>query len=561
LRRAAALALLAALAAAAVHAAPRGEDGVAVAEGAVRVGAPGAALAFRDVASARGVDFRHGAFRFGVSADAAAMTGGGLCWLDADGDGRLDLFVVNGYAEADRAAWLARGGLPSSRLYRNEGRRFVDVTRESGAGVRLRGQGCVAADLDRDGDTDLYVTSAEYPALLLNHGDGRFTEAAEAAGLRAFGWHTGAAVGDVDGNGWPDLLVAGYVDLSARVESATVGFPGTHRGRRDRLYLGQGFGRDGIVRFREAGAEAGLEVAAYEHGLGVVLADLDRDGDLDAYVANDTDPNRLYENVPWPGGAAADPAGLGFRLEERAASAGVADEGSGMGVAAADADGDGRLDLFVTNARTQAHAVYRSRAPDGNEPSFDDVRGALGPAFRGSTGWGVTWADFDLDADLDLAVVNGGIPVLDLAGDRERVQLYRREGGRYTPVPLPGVPPLLARGSAAADFDDDGDLDLAVSSAGGRLVLLENRGTSGNWLQVGGLEPGAEVTAVLPGGRALRRVVLAGSSFLSSEDPRVHFGLGPASRVEKLVVRHTGGHVERLRDVPANRRLTLGADR
>jgi hypothetical protein len=561
LRRAGALALLAALAVAAVLAALRGEDGVEVAEGAVRAGAPGVELAFHDVAAERGLAFRHGAFRFGLSADAAAMTGGGLCWLDADGDGRLDLYVVNGYAEADRAEWLARGGLPSSRLYRNAGARFLDVTAASGAGLRLRGQGCVAADLDRDGDTDLYVTTAEYPALLLNDGAGRFTEAAEAAGLRAFGWHTGAAVGDVDGNGWPDLLVAGYVDLSARVESATVGFPGTHRGRRDRLYLGEGLGEDGVVRFREAGAEAGLEVAAYEYGLGVVLADLDRDGDLDAYVANDTNPNRLYENVPWPGGAKADPAGLGFRFEERAASAGVADEGSGMGVAAADADGDGLLDLFVTNARTQAHAVYRSRPADGREPSFDDVRGALGPSFSGRTGWGVTWADFDLDTDLDLALVNGGIPVLDLARDRERVQLFRRDGGRYAPVPLRGLPPLLARGSAAADFDDDGDLDLAVNSAGGRLLLLENRGTTGNWLQVGGLEPGTEVTALLPGGRELRRVVLAGSSFLSSEDPRVHFGLGSARRVAELVVRRPGGKVERLRDVPANRRLTLGADR
>jgi hypothetical protein len=560
LRRAAALLALAAVAAgaaAAVLVLTRGEDGLETAEGAPRRGEAGVSVAFRDVARERGLDFRHGAFRFGVSADAAAMTGGGLCWLDADGDGRLDLYVVNGYAEADRAEWRAAGGLPTSRLYRNEGARFADVTRASGTGLALRGQGCVAADLDRDGDTDLFVTSAEFPALLWNDGDGTFTEGAEAAGVRDFGWHTGAAVGDVNRDGWPDLLVAGYVDQGAPIEGATVGFPGTHRGRRDRLYLSEGRVA-GRVRFREVGERAGLEVAGFEYGLGVVLADLDRDGDLDAYLANDTNPNRLYENVAWPGGAAADPAGLGFRFEERAAPAGVADPGSGMGVAAADADGDGRLDLFVTNARRQEHAVYRSRPPDEQEPSFDDVRGALGPSFTGSTGWGVTWADFDLDADLDLALVNGGIPVLDLAEDAQPAQLFLQDGGRYAAKALEGLPPLLARGSAAADYDDDGDLDLAVNSAAGALVLLENRGTTGSWLEVGGLDPGTEVTAVLPDGRELRRVVLAGSSFLSSEDPRVHFGLGDASRVRELVIRRLDGTTERLRDLPVDRRLTLG---
>jgi len=558
LRRAAVAGVVVAAAAAAVGAVVwGGGGGVESAEGAVRRGAPGVGVAFRDVARERGLAFRHGAFRFGVSADPAAMVGGGLCWLDADGDGWLDLFVVNGYAESDRARWRARGGLPSSRLFLNERGRFVDVTRGSGAALAIRGQGCVAADLDRDGDTDLFVTSTEYPALLWNDGDGTFTEGAEAAGVRDFGWHTGAAAGDVDGDGWPDLLVAGYVDLSARVEGATVGFPGTYRGRRDRLYLSQGRDGDGPVAFREAGAEAGLEVAGFEYGLGVVLADFDRDGDLDAHLANDTNPNRLYENVPWPGGPAADPAGLGFRFEERAAAAGVADAGSGMGIAAGDADGDGRLDLFVTNARGQTHAVYRSRPPDDAEPSFDDVRESLGPSFSGSTGWGVTWADFDLDGSVDLAVANGDIPVVDLVEDARPVQVFLQADGRFAAAKLPGLRPLLARGSAAADYDNDGDVDLAVNSIGGRLALLENTGTTGNWLEVGGLQPGSEVTAVLPGGRELRRTVLAGSSFLSSEEPRLHFGLGSARRVRELVVRRPDGSVERLRDVAANRRLTL----
>ncbi len=543
----------------------RGGDGVESALGAPRQGDAGVTLAFRDVAAERGIAFRHAAFRFGVSADPAAMVGGGVCWLDADGDGWLDLFVVNGFAQQDRGAWLMRGGLPTSRLFHNEQGRFTDVTRESGAGLAVRGQGCVAADLDRDGDTDLFVTTAERNVLLWNDGDGTFSDGGESAGVDAFGWYAGAAAGDIDGDGWPDLVVAGYTDLNKPVASATLGFPNTYEGRRDLLYLSNGRS-DGRVTFREVGVEAGLEVARFEYGLGIVTSDLDRDGDLDVYLANDTNPNRLYENVPWPGGADADPAGIGFRFEERAASAGVADPLSGMGIAVADYDGDGRGDLFVTNARRQPHAVYRSLPPDAAEPSFSDVRDELGPRFVGSTGWGVTWADFDLDTDLDLFVANGGIPVTNLAADADHAQLFENlGGGRYREASRAGglldVAPTVGRGSAAADFDNDGDLDVAIVSLGGALQLLENTGTTDNWLEVelDGLQSGAELTVVLPSGLTLRRQANAGGSFLSSEDPRVHFGLGPAAQVRRLVVRWPGGAETQLTDVEVNRRLVLEA--
>ena len=541
-----------------------GGDGVESAAGAPRQGDTGVALAFREVAAERGLVFRHAAFRFGVSADPAAMVGGGLCWLDADEDGWLDLFVVNGFSQQDRGAWLKRAGLPTSHLFLNDRGRFTDVTPESGAGLAVRGQGCVAADLDRDGDTDLFVTTAERNVLLWNDGDGTFTDGGESAGVDAFGWHAGAAAGDVDGDGWPDLVVAGYVDLNKPVESATQGFPNTYAGRRDLLYLSNGRA-DGRVTFREVGAEAGLEVARFEYGLGVVLSDLDRDGDLDAYLANDTNPNRLYENVPWPGGAEADPAGLGFRFEERAASAGVADPNSSMGVAVADYDGDGRGDLFVTNARRQVHAVYRSLPPDPAQPSFADVRDELGPDFSGSTGWGVSWADFDLDADLDLFVANGDIPVLDLVGGAEHAQLFENLGNTFREAAsasgLQRMVPVVGRGSAVADYDNDGDLDVALASVGGPLRLLENAGTKGNWLEVElkGFHPGALVTAVLPNGRKLRREVQAGGSYLSSEDPRLHFGLGTAQRLRELVVRWPGGDETRLTDVVADQLVVVEA--
>ncbi|MGH3015608.1 MAG: FG-GAP repeat domain-containing protein, partial [Gaiellaceae bacterium] len=143
-----------------------------------------------DVAAEVGLDFRHGAFRRGVSADAPAMMGGGLCWLDYDGDGWLDLFVVDGYAQNERDEWLAAGGLPTTRLFRNEEGRFVDVTAETDAGLAVRGQGCVAADLDRDGRPDLYVTGADRSTLLWNETGRRFAEAPEETGVGVFGWST-----------------------------------------------------------------------------------------------------------------------------------------------------------------------------------------------------------------------------------------------------------------------------------------------------------------------------------------------------------------------------------
>ena len=227
------------------------------------------------------------------------------------------------------------------------------------------------------------------------------------------------------------------------------------------------------------GQEAGLEVVGFEYGLGVLLSDLELDGDLDIFIANDTNPDRLYENVPWPGGASADPAGLGFRFEERAARAGVADPGSGMGVAGADYDGDGRSDLFVTNARRQTHGAFRSKPPDENDPSYDDVRDDLGPDLGRSTGWGVSWGDLDLDTDADLVLVNGKVPVTSparTASASTRSRTWRRRAGRgSTPIGsdsmLGTIEPMLARGSAEADYDNDGDLDIAVGTLGGSLAF------------------------------------------------------------------------------------------
>jgi Na+-translocating ferredoxin:NAD+ oxidoreductase RnfD subunit len=522
----------------------------------------------RDVADEVGLRFRQDSFRYSADAgDSVSMMGGGLCWLDFDGDGWLDLFVVNSYSEQDVARWRSQGDLPRSALFHNEGGRFTDVSRASGANLAIRGNGCVAADFDLDGRTDLYVTTDTYDALLWNRGGGRFTEGARAAGIDDYGWHTGAAVGDVNGDELPDLYVAGYADPNAPIPDSFEGFPQNHRGVRDLLYLNQGRDADGRTTFEEVGELAGVDTGEPEHGLGAVLSDLDGDGRLDVYVANDLDPNQLYRNVPWPGGATADPQGLGFRLRDVAAQEGVADPNAGMGIAVADYDGDGVSDLFVSNARGQDHAIYRAGgAADG--PRFVNARtdfaAALGDSF---TGWGASWVDLDLDADLDLVLVNGDIPVASLAEDAEPIQVLENAAAEGTAprfadvgaaADAAGTMRINGRGLAAADYDNDGDVDLAVNTIGGSLVLLENSAANGNWLEVelDDFAPGTRVTVVLPDGRRLVREVRAGGSYLSSEDPRVHFGLGDAAEVRALVVRSPDGNRVRLQDVAANRVVT-----
>ncbi len=520
------------------------------------------ATQFVDVADEVGIDFRQGAFRWDTAPDVAAMQGTGLCWLDYDGDGQLDLFAVNSYAVVEIAQWRRAGGLPETALYRNDGGRFEDVSEDAGANFAIRGTGCVAGDLDADGDTDLYVTTATEQLLLWNDGDGHFSEGARDAGVAAFGWHSGAAIGDVNGDGLPDLVVAGYADVNNPVPDAPGGFPATVLGVRDLLFLNQG-----DQTFREVGAEAGLEVVRFAHGLGVVLTDVDLDDDLDIYLANDTEPDRLYKNVAWPGGAEADPAHLGFRVEEVAAPANVADPGAGMGVASGDYDEDARPDLFVTNLRGQGHGVFRS-ADGPPVPSFTDERLSFGPDLFTTSGWGVTWTDLDLDTDLDVVTVNGHVPLTDLVEDAQVPQVFENgtaqgDVARFTDASkrmgIADVGKLNARGSAVADYDNDGDLDVAIAVVGGPLLLLENQGEGGRWLEIelARFTPGTRVTVTLPDGRKLVREVQAGSSYVSSEDPRLHFGLGAAARVTSVEARWPGGSDTRLEDVEANQLLRL----
>src|SRR5262245_3702047 len=532
----------------------------------VRATGPLADVRLQDVASQVGLDFRQGAFRFGVSNDETAMMGGGVCWLDYDNDGWLDLFVVNSFSDADRGRWEKDGGLPRSALFHNVKGSFLNVSTKSGADLAVRGEGCVAADFNGDGYTDLFVTTASYDKLLWNNGDGTFTEGANAAGIDSFGWHSGAAVADVNGDGRPDLFIAGYTVLNTPVANAIGGFPSNFQGVRDLLYLNEGNDEHGHSRFREVGVPAGLEATRFRHGLGALFTDYNGDGRPDLYVANDEDPNQLYENVPWPGGAAADPAGLGFRFEERGAAEGVDDPYAGMGIASGDYNGDGRLDLFVTNSRREPYAVFRHGTAAGS-PTFRDGRSALRSAYAGSAGWGASWADLALNGRPDLVLASGDIPISSLGKDAAPIRVLSDlspdgSSKRFANVGVAGLrgsPRVNGRGLAAADYDNNGTVDIAVGSIGGRLVLLRNTGDAGHWLEVepATFAPGAIATVVLPDGRKLVQELHAGSSYLSSEDPRFHFGLGDADKVRSVVIRFPGGGERRLFNVRADRLVVV----
>jgi len=418
----------------------------------------------------------------------------------------------------------------------------------------VQGNGCVAVDLG-NGYPSLFITTNTYNVLLWNNGDGTFTNITHESGIDAFGtygWHTGAAVADVNGDGRPDIFVSGYANVNGQADS-TGGFPSNYQAYPDLLYLNEGPDAHGHPRFRDVAVKVGIDQAQTDHSLGAVFTDVNGDGRPDLYVANDLDPNRLYLNEP--GGP------LGFHFVDVGRRWGVADRGAGMGVAAQDYSGDGRPDLFVTNSRTQGHAAFRSSGAG----SFSEARSVFARAIgTNGTGWGDSWVDLANDGRLDLVVANGAIPITNLKADAGRVQvLENMGGGRFAnasaAVGLDPGPLVDGRGLAAADYDNDGRVDIAVNSIGGKLILLHNTGGSGHWLEVAlsRFAPGTLVTAVLPDGTRQVREVQAGSSYLSSEDPRAHFGLGKVKRVRELDVRWPGGKLTTLRNLAADQIVTV----
>lgn len=489
-----------------------------------------AQIAFRDVAEEAGISFRHERGARGERHPVETM-GSGVAVLDYDGDGAPDLFFVQG----GEVPGTGHPPQPVGQLYRNEGDgRFRDVSVPAGFGLpppaEGHGMGAVAADYDNDGDPDLLITRAGTDLLYANRGDGTFE--LREAGLQAAGWAAGAAFSDLDGDGDLDLFITHYLDWSPAnnpVCARTVAgeavrsycLPDAFSGVPDLLYENRG---DGSFADVTEAAGVGLRTGK---GLGVLAADLIGDPLPDLYVANDTVPNFLFENLG------------GFRFRERGLPAGVAYDGdgnalAGMGVAAADIEPDGDLDLFVTNFQGEANNLYVSdRHGVFRDVSF--LSGAGRPSLD-LLGFGAVFADLDNDGQPDLCVTNGH--VLDNAGVlfpgttyRQPDLCFRNLGGSFEPAPL-GLPPAVGRGLAPVDFDADGRLDLVVSRSGGRPALLGNEGAPApraTLRLVGRVSNrdgvGAEIV-VHRAGRPRRTVVTAGSSYLSSGERRVWIGLG-----------------------------------
>jgi hypothetical protein len=514
--------------------------------------------------------------------------GPGIAVLDADLDGRLDLFLPQGRDDARtlEEGGAASGGDCADRLYLNRGgRRFEEAGESLGLADRGYGFGALAFDQDGDGDSDLLLANFGLNRLYRNDG-GAFIDATAAhPGLEGAprDWSTGAAAGDVDEDGDLDVYVCNYVrhdsaELDARgpcrfmTECKVPCGPLGLDPQADRFYLNDG---PAGFRLREATAEAGLSLPA-SYGFQPLFLDVEPDGDLDLYVTNDSQPNWLFVN---------DGSG---RFTEQGLVAGVACSvaglpEAGMGAAAGDLTGDARPELYVTNFSSQVNALYVNQTGADGAPWFDEQAqraGAGAPTFF-RLGWGCALQDFDDDGWTDVFSSNGHIyPQVDDCPPPEVVHLqecnlFRRVpgarllfedlGARAGPVAGVRRP---HRSSVAADLDDDGALDLLVTRLDEPPLLLWNSlPARGHWLSLrvehagtpARLAVGARVVASA-GGRTFSGEVRAGSSFLSTEDPRVHLGLGDHARLERLEVEWPGGVRRAWTDVAADRHLVLRPD-
>jgi len=483
--------------------------------------------------------------------------GGGVALFDFDADGDLDLFCPGGGEFGENQT--VRGRTPA--FFRNEGSwQFTEITKQAGVtSAPYYSHGGAVGDYDNDGFRDLLVTG--YGGLLLcrNQGDGTFEAVTTTANLHDRLWSSSAAWGDVDGDGYLDLYVVHYVNWSFENHPFC---PASKPGQRevcpprlfdalaDTFYLSNGDGT-----FRDVSQEIGLREDG--KGLGVLMADVDLDGDLDVYVGNDTVPNFLYRND-----------GEG-RLEEVALTSGTAQSDLGMsdgsmGVDLGDFNLDGLPDLWVANYEHESFALYRN---EGNGV-FQHVSRATGVSAVGGlyVGWGTAFFDFDRDGDEDIFTSNGHVirfPVT--APLRQEPLLFENQAGKgFLNVASAAGPylaaPHMGRGVALGDVDDDGDQDLAVSHTNEPLALLSNESANQNhWLSLrligrrSNRDAVGTVVRIRTAGGEQMRQVKGGASYASSSDLRVFFGLGEQRQVDRIEIRWPAGETQLLSGVPADR--------
>jgi hypothetical protein len=525
---------------------------------------PPPAVTFADVTAAAGIAFQHVNGAFGRRYLPETMGSGGA-FVDIDGDGWQDIVLVNSAPWPGRKA--PRRALPA--IYRNNhDGTFTDVTAKAGLAIELYGLGVAAADYDNDGHVDLYFTALGANRLYRNNGNGTFTDVTAKAGVGDPGFSTSAAWFDADRDGHLDLYVANYVewsiekDLFCTLDGKRKSYctPESYTGQSGTLYRNRGDGT-----FEDVTKRAGLYDPTSK-ALGVALIDYDGDGAMDLFVANDTQPNRLYRNKG--DGTFTDvgvPAGVAFN------EAGVAR--AGMGVDAADYDGSGRQSLLIGNFSNEMMSLYTN---EGTGLFIDEAPvSALGQATLLTLTFACFFFDYDLDGLPDIFAANGHV-----ADDVERVQpkvryaqsphLFRNLGSRRFQevtehVGAAFARATVARGAAYGDFDNDGDLDLLITTNNGPARLLRNDGgNSHRYLRVqlvgtssnrDGI--GAKVTAVLGGGGRRSAYVKTGSSYLSQSELPVTFGLGAGGDVSSVEVAWPSGRLDKVPVPGPNRTLTI----
>lgn len=500
---------------------------------------------------------------------------GGVALFDFDGDGRLDIYLLNSYSVE---AALAKKPRPAAALYRNLGNgKFEEVAAKAGLADPGWAMGVSVADFDNDGDDDLYVTCFGANKLYRNSG-GKFEDLTAKAGVGDARFSTGSAWGDYDRDGDLDLFVANYVEFSldklpqfgkgetcryrnVEVQCGPRGLPGAG----DTLYRNNGDGS-----FTDVSKQAKVEDAAGHYGLGVMWTDFDDDGWLDIFVANDTVPNFAYRNnrngtfteIGFP---------LGLAVNENG------NEQACMGITVGDYDRDGRLDLAVSNFSEDYNTIYRKNA-DG---TFADVARETKTleASLPYVGWGMKFFDADNDGWLDFFVANGHVyPQVEGAYPggqyRQRKLLYRNlRNSTFAEIAAEAGSALLerhvSRGVAFGDYNEDGAIDLIVNELDGAPMLLRNEllnqagKDSANWVQlklvgVRSCRNAVGAKVKLTAGSLMQvDEVRSGDSYLSHSDWRLHFGLAQARAIEQVEIQWPSGSIEKLKNLPINQTLIL----